>query len=130
MSQQAYVFEAALDDDPDVSRTVAVRDDQTLDDLHTVLRQAFEWHGDFPYAFRLDDGREYDATPGETTDVPLARLELEPSQRIEHVVNGPEEWVLALALIEVRPEEEPLPRVIERHKEIQLEPEYDLGAGD
>jgi hypothetical protein len=130
MSQQAYVFEAALDDDPDVSRTVAVRGDQTLDDLHAVLRQAFEWHGDFPYAFRLGDGREYDATPGETTDVPLARLELEPEQRIEHVVDGPEKWVLSLALLEVRADEEPLPRVIERHNEIQLEPEYDLGAGD
>jgi hypothetical protein len=130
MSQQAYVFEAALDDDPDVSRTVAVRGDQTLVDLHAVLRQAFGWHGDFPYAFRFDDGREYAATPGETGDVPLARLELEPNQRIEHVVDGPEEWVLALALLEMRAEDEPLPRVIERHKEIQLEPEYDLGAGD
>ena len=130
MSQQAYVFEAALDDDPDVSRTVAVGGDQTLADLHVVLRQAFEWHGDFPYTFRLGDGREYAAAPGETADVPLARLELEPDRRIEHVVAGPEEWVLALTLLEVRVDEEPLPRVLERHKELQLEPEYDLGAGD
>ncbi len=130
MSQQAYVFEAALDDDPDVSRTVAVGADQTLDDLHAVLRQAFGWHGDFPYTFRLDDGREYVATPGESADVPLGRLELEPDRRIGYVVDGPEEWEFALALLEVRADDEPLPRVIERRKEIQLEPEYDLGAGD
>jgi hypothetical protein len=130
MSQQAYVFEAALDEDPDVSRTVAVGDDQTLDDLHAVLRQAFEWHGDFPYTFRLDDGREYVARPGETTDVPLGRLELEPDCRIEFAVDGPEEWEFALALLEVRVEDGSLPRVIERHQDVQLEPEYDLGAGD
>src|SRR5712691_9917467 len=130
MSQQAYLFEAALDDDPDVSRTVAVGEDQTLDDLHAVLRQAFGWHGDFPYAFRVDDGREYVATPGETADVPLGRLELEPDRRIEHVVEGPEEWVIVLVLLEVRADDESLPRVIERQREIELEPEYDLGAGD
>jgi hypothetical protein len=130
MSQQAYVFEAVLADDPDVSRTVAVGDDQTLDDLHAVLRHAFGWHGDFPYAFRVEDGREYVATPGETADVPLGRLQLEPDRRIEHVVEGPEDWVIALVLLEVRADDESLPRVIERHQEIELEPEYDLGAGD
>jgi hypothetical protein len=130
MSQQAYVFEAALGDDPDVSRTVAVAEDQTLGDLHGVLRLAFGWHGDFPYAFRLDDGREYLASPGETADVPLGRLELEPDRRIEHVVDGPEPWEFTLMLLEVRADDDPLPRVIDRHKEVQLEPEYDLGAGD
>ena len=130
MSEQAYVFAAALDGDPEVSRTVAVGDDQTLDDLHAVLRQAFGWHGDFPYAFRLDDGREYVATPGETANVPLERLELEPDGRIEHIVNGPETWAFELALLEVRADDEPLPRVIEQHQEVQFEPEYDLGGGD
>ena len=42
MPAQAYVFEARLTDDPGVSRTVAVGGDQTLADLHSTLRQAFE----------------------------------------------------------------------------------------
>jgi Plasmid pRiA4b ORF-3-like protein len=129
MSQQAYVFKAALDGDPDVSRTVAVGADGTLADLHDVLRQAFEWHGDFPYSFRLDDGREYIATPGDAAEVPLAPLELEPDQPIQHVVEGPEEWRFALALLEVRADDDPLPRVLERRGEIALEPEVELGAG-
>ena len=87
MSPQAYVFDARLADDPEVSRTVAVGDDQTLDDLHHALREAFEWHGDFPYTFRLEDGREYAGGPGKTADVPLGRLELEPNRRIEFFVN-------------------------------------------
>src|SRR6266545_3725471 len=103
MSQQAYVFEAALDD------------------VNAVLREAFGWHGDFPYSFRLDDGREYAAMPGEESDVPLGRLGLEPDRRIEFFVNGPEEWEFALALLEVRAEDDPLPRVIERHNDLQLE---------
>ena len=126
---QAYVFEAVLGDDPDVSRTVAVGGDQTLGDLHDVLREAFGWHGDFPYSFRLHDGREYVATPGESAEIPLVRLELEPDRRIEHVVNGAEEWEFALVLLEVRPDEEPLPRVLDHRGELVLEPEVELGGG-
>jgi hypothetical protein len=57
MSQQVYVFDVTLEDDPDVRRTVAVRSDQTLVDLHVVLGKAFGWHGDFPYTFLLGDAR-------------------------------------------------------------------------
>jgi hypothetical protein len=76
MSAQAYVFDARLADDPGVSRMVAVGGDQTVDDVHGVLRQAFERHGDFTYAFRLDDGRDYGGAPGEGVDVALAGLGL------------------------------------------------------
>jgi len=130
MSAKAYVFDARLADDPGVSRTVAVGSDQTLDDVHGALRQAFEWHGDFPYAFRLDGGRDYAGAPGEGVDVPLAALELRSGDRLEHDVEGPEEWRFALTVLDVRRDDEPLPRVLERNGEIALEPEAELGAGD
>jgi len=130
MSAKAYVFDARLADDPGVSRTVAVGSDQTLDDVHGALRQAFEWHGDFPYAFRLDGGRDYAGAPGEGVDVPLAALELRSGDRLEHDVEGPEEWHFALTVLDVRRDDEPLPRVLERNGEIALEPEAELGAGD
>jgi hypothetical protein len=44
MSAQAHVFDARLADDPDVSRTVAVGSDQTLDD--ESLPRALERHGE------------------------------------------------------------------------------------
>ena len=88
MSTQGYVFDARLADDPGVSRTVAVGGDQTLDDVHRALRQAFEWHGDFPYAFRLDDGRDYAGAPGEGVDVPLAWLGLRTGSQLQHDVEG------------------------------------------
>ena len=130
MPAHAYVFDARLADDPGVSRTVAVGSDQTLDDVHGALRQAFEWHGDFPYAFRLDGGRDYAGAPGEGVDVPLAALELRSGDRLEHDVEGPEEWRFALTVLDVRPDNESLPRVLERNGEIALEPEAELGAGD
>ena len=130
MSAKAYVFDARLADDPGVSRTVAVGSDQTLDDVHGALRQAFEWHGDFPYAFRLDGGRDYAGAPGEGVDVPLAALGLRSGDRLEHDVEGPEEWHFALTVLDVRRDDEPLPRVLERNGEIALEPEAELGAGD
>lgn len=135
MSQQAYVFEATIDDDPDVRRTVAVRSDQTLVDLHVVLRKAFEWHGDFPYTFRVGDAlytSPLTAEPGDASaDVPLDRLGLRQEGSITHVVEADDEWSIVVGLVDVAPVgDESLPRVIERQKEVQLEPEYDLGAGD
>jgi hypothetical protein len=130
MSAHAYVFDARLADDPGVSRTVAVGSDQTLDDVHGALRQAFEWHGDFPYAFRLDDGRDYAGAPGEGVDVTLAGLGLQSGGRLQHDVEGPEEWRFALTVLDVRPDDEPLPHVLERHGEIALEPEAELGGED
>ena len=130
MSAKAYVFDARLADDPGVSRTVAVGGDQTLDDVHSAVRQAFEWHGDFPYAFRLNDGRDYAGAPGEGVDVALAGLGLRRGDRLEHDVEGPEEWHFALTVLDVRRDDEPLPRVLERNGEIALEPEAELGAGD
>ncbi len=130
MTAHAYVFDARLADDPGVSRTVAVGSDQTLDDVHGALRQAFECHGDFPYAFRLDDGRDYAGAPGDGVDVALAGLGLGSGDRLEHDVEGPEEWHFALTVLDVRRDDEPLPRVLERHGEIALEPEAELGAGD
>jgi hypothetical protein len=128
MLQQAYVFDVRPADDPEVSRTVAIAPDQTLDDLHALLRTAFEWHGDFAYAFALADGREYAGGPGEEADIPLARLDLDGN--IDHTVDGPEEWRFVLRLLDVRSGDETLPRVLERDGEISLDPEVELGGGD
>src|SRR2546427_12865424 len=121
MPAQAYVFDARLADDPGVSRTVAVGGDQTLDDVHSAVRQAFEWHGDFPYALRLNDGRDYAGTPGEGVDVALAGLGLRRGDRPEHHVEGPEAGHLALTVLDAPRHDGPLPRALRRNGQVSLE---------
>ena len=50
-ARQVYVFNAQLDGWPGVRRTVAIRSDQTLVDLHYVLKEAFECGDDHLFAF-------------------------------------------------------------------------------
>lgn len=94
MAKQAYVFDAQLDHLRGVRRTVAVRADQSLADLHRALQEAFGWSDDHLYAFWLSgeffahDGSEYAPLvdgfkPGRFTraiksaETALADLELE-----------------------------------------------------
>ena len=57
-------------------------------------------------------------------------LGLRSGDRLEHDVEGPEEWRFALTVLDVRPDNESLPRVLERQGEIALEPEAELGGED
>ena len=47
------VFSAALTGRPEVWRTIAIRSDQTLDDLHAILFTAFDRFDEHLYSFRL-----------------------------------------------------------------------------
>jgi Plasmid pRiA4b ORF-3-like protein len=142
----AYVFEAQLDELPEVSRRIAVRGDQTLADLHEALRQAFEWWDDHLYSFWLDGEfwgskeSEYTAPfepePGmQTAEVELERLGLSAGQEIAYVFDFGDEWRVRLTLAEIRPAgDETLPATLERGG--KAPPQYpipddeELGAGD
>ena len=54
MPHQTYVFTAELVGFEGVRRTVAVRNDLTLVDLHYALQSAFGWDDDHLYSFWLD----------------------------------------------------------------------------
>jgi hypothetical protein len=53
MSRQTYVFTAELMGYQGVRRTILVRDDLTLVDLHYALQSAFGWDDDQLYSFWL-----------------------------------------------------------------------------
>src|SRR5215207_6843723 len=53
--QQSYVFDVELVGFGDVRRSIAVRQDLTLVDLHYALQSAFGWDDDHLYAFWLED---------------------------------------------------------------------------
>jgi Plasmid pRiA4b ORF-3-like protein len=122
---EALVFDAELVDHRGVRRTIAVGENQTLEDLHVALREAFEWWDDHLYSFWLDGEfwgareREYtspvEAEPGmRTADATLASLDLQLGQEIAYLFDFGAQWRVRLKLRDRRPVgEEPLPAVAE-----------------
>jgi Plasmid pRiA4b ORF-3-like protein len=142
---KAYVFEAKLVEYPDVSRRLAVRGDQRLEDLHEELRRTFEWWEDHVYSFWLDgefwgDKESEYTSPIEpengvkTADVELADLELEEGHEIAYVFDFGDEWRVRLRLDEVRPAGDEAVVVLETRGKAPpqhaIPDEEELGAGD
>jgi hypothetical protein len=122
MTKQVYVFGARLEGWRGVRRTIAVRSDQTLVDLHYVLQAAFDWDDDHLYSFWLggkfwaQDGTRYthpfvlENDPFAGWDLPIAkpgrgsseqrldRLGLSKGQRIAYLFDFGDEWRVRLTL--------------------------------
>jgi Plasmid pRiA4b ORF-3-like protein len=143
----AYVFEAELDEFPEVSRVIAIRGDQTLVDLHEGLRNAFEWWDDHLYAFWLDGefwgsheseyAAPHESEPGtKTADIALDRLGLASGQEIAYLFDFGDEWRVRLRLAEIRPADaaETYPVALEKRgkapPQYAIPDEEELGAGD
>ena len=118
MTQQTYVFKAELVGYPGVRRTITVRDDMTLVDLHYALQSAFGWDDDHLYSFWLDgsfwasdDGHymhPYHAAsvdpPGKSACARLNELDLAEGRRIAYEFDFEREWRVLLQLSEIRAE--------------------------
>ncbi len=129
MSQQTYVFTAELMGCEGVRRTILVRDDLTLVDLHYALQSAFGWDDDQLYSFWLHGafwGAEdehythpYHAAAsdprGRSAVARLDELALGEGQRIAYVFDFGREQRVILELREIRAGGGPtLARCIER----------------
>ena len=108
-----YFVIAELVDSPGVSRQLAVPGDETLDDLHHLLRRAFGWDDDHLYSFWLNGEfwsgpeTEYtspvEAEPGaKTADVALDELGLEPGQEVAYLFDFSDQWRVRLQVDEIR----------------------------
>ena len=109
-------FDAALADFPGVKRSIEVREDQTLVDLHDGIQQAFSWLNDHIYSFWLDGqfwgsrATEY-TTPGEpdddadedvaTADIAIGELGLEPGAEVAYVFDFGDSWRVSLRVTEI-----------------------------
>ncbi len=93
---KALRFDAALEDFEGVRRSIEVREDHTLVELHKGIQKAFGWMNDHLYSFWLDGqfwgdrSTEYTA-PFEaeegvaTADVPISGLGLQTGATIAYV---------------------------------------------
>jgi Plasmid pRiA4b ORF-3-like protein len=113
-----YVFDARLDaysGGGRVTRRLALRADETLEALHRLIQEAFEWDDDHLYSFWLD-GKFWGANDIEYTSplnlvdqeaksarVEIGGLGLEPRQRIAYIFDFGDEWRVWLRLRETRP---------------------------
>ena len=112
MEQQTLVFNAELVGFEGVHRTIAIRDDLTLVDLHYALQSAFGWDDDHLYAFWLDGAFwATDCDPylhplygasGErvckSAYTPLVELGLDVGGKIAYVFDFASEWRVGLTL--------------------------------
>jgi hypothetical protein len=137
MAKQLYVFSASLVGHRGVRRTIAVRSDQTLVDLHYALQAAFDWDDDHLYSFWLSgqfwaqDGTEYthpfalECDPFAGWDPPISkpsrksaerrldRLRLAKGQRIAYLFDFGDEWRVRLTLRQVTVDDgQPYPRLL------------------
>ena len=116
MANPVYVFKVALAARKSIWRQIAVRGDQTLDDLHEAIYQAFDRDDEHMYSFyfprpgrkgraAIRDAEEYThpfsaADPGPFADKPLnnakraklSRLDLKPGQTFMYLFDFGDEW--------------------------------------
>jgi len=96
-----------------VSRRLAVPGNETLDDLHHLLRSAFGWDDDHLYSFWLNgefwSGSETEYTSpveaepdAKTAEVAVDDLELRPGQQIAYLFDFGDEWRVLLRVDEIR----------------------------
>ncbi len=111
---QAVTLKVELLNLPGTSRTIDVRDDQTLWDVHNAIQNAFGWDDDHLWAFSF--GPRHDplttvdlgdpwtgVVPPGPEDVILAELELQLKQTFSYVFDFGDNWMHELKVEQIVP---------------------------
>jgi hypothetical protein len=111
---------------PDVWRTIDILDNQTLEDLHYAIQDAFHWDNDHLYSFFLS-GKAWDsiteiATPDSDSEPPLADevifrdLDLQPGQEFLYLFDYGDELRHTVEVEQLFPEVKKgdFPRIVQR----------------
>jgi hypothetical protein len=97
-----------------VVRTIAIREDQTLEQLHEALRLAFGWADPHLYSFWVDGDHRDPTSPEYTTPfeleemgedklsarTPIAELGLKKGSQLAYLFDFGDEWRLMLKVVE------------------------------
>ena len=129
---QACVFKIALSDDSRVWRTVVLKDTQTLDDLHEIIQESFEWHSDHMYAFFMSNRLQWtagdaygppEADLANDSDVPIATLKMDDDDQFLYVYDFDQEWLVEITFVEHVPIEKGrhYPDILDSEGEAMLE---------
>jgi hypothetical protein len=125
-ARRAYAFRAELAGWPGVVRTVAVAEDQTLEQLHEALRLAFGWADAHLYAF-WTDGEFWSQDPEagywapfeleqdqRSARVPVRELGLRKGRKLAYLFDFGDEWRAMLRVVDSwEIEDESYPMLVE-----------------
>ena len=128
---KAYLFKVNLEWEEPVWRTIEMREDQTLRDLHSAIQEAFAWDNDHLYSFFMsgkawDKKTQYwdDPLGGYTEgkgprahQAILCDLNLVPGRQFLYLFDYGDEWRHKVELLEVRDADMShlYPKIVERH---------------
>ncbi len=140
MAASVYTFKIALKGAKEIWRRIAIRDNQTLNDLHWAIFEAFDREEEHLYAFYLPkpgakgrarprDAREYghpfiieddlfdDDTFADATKTKLKSLGLKPDQQLDYLFDFGDSWwhEITLEKMDELPDKKRYPRILEKH---------------
>lgn len=124
----AYSLRVALEGGGDVWRIVQIRGDQTLEELHEAICDAFNWDMDHLWAFFMNnrywDPQEEYGPPevgegaGDAAATTIDILGLEVGGEFCYIFDFGDEWRHAIEVVEIEPADDgPYPRIVETRGE-------------
>ena len=137
-----YLFKVTFLSAKRISRSLALRSEHTLDDLHFAIQRAIRWDGDHLYSFFMN-GTLYDeqyqfACPAEedapafTTEVVIGELGLVPKHRFLYYFDYGDSHRFEVEVIGIHAQAEPgdYPRLVASHGKAPPQYHWDDGAED
>lgn len=123
---RAYSLRVSLTDSPEIWRVIQVRGDQTLEDLHDAICDAFDWDADHLWAFFMNnhfwDPKEEYGPPevgegaGDATETVLDSLKLEHGQEFCYIFDFGDEWRHTIEVADIESADDATyPRISESH---------------
>lgn len=119
-----YIFKVGLHYDRGTWRKVALNARHTLEDLHLVIQDAFDFDDDHLYSFYLHPRNEWrdvyhhpEFEPPYADEAVIGDLGLAPGRKFRYLFDFGANWVFGIVLEEIREGEKALkaPKVLEQH---------------
>lgn len=141
MTEPIFVFKVALDGDSDIWRRIALRGDQTLNDLHWAIFDAFDRDDEHLYSFyfpkpgsrsrgyaAVRNAEEYscpevmeetfdDKPVGDAAETRLSSLNLRASRKFKYLFDFGDEWWHEVQAEQIKGIDDggKYPRILEEH---------------
>lgn len=132
-----YTFKVKYKWAKGITRTIELKSEEMLDDLHIAIQQALKWDDDHLYAFfmngvKWDDRYSFvspddDNGPRWTTEIAIGELGLTPNYKFLYYFDygDSHEFEIQVVAIDPRADRGEYPRVVESEGEIEQYPSWD-----